>query len=189
MDISACHLTSGSASKVPLLFLPGMFSVPVAIRAMLEDGTMEVPSSSSGLQPTPGRCHAQVAGRAEKSSGSTVWHQDRTHRVRGHCGNMSAWLDPPTSNEVVAVSPSASRLKTHRRGLACGGLVQRSYLPMKAECDCEPERCDDSNTVGTGLPVSFSEVDATASAAFLEPRDAATFPLDSRSQGGIPGKR
>lgn len=60
---------------------------------------------------------------------------------------------------------------------------------MKTECDCEPERCDDSNTIGTGLPVSFNEVDATASAAFLEPRDAATFPLDSRSQGGIPGRR
>lgn len=60
---------------------------------------------------------------------------------------------------------------------------------MKAERDCEPERCDDSNTIGTGLPVGFSEVDATASAAFLEPQDAATFPLDSRSQGSIPGRR
>lgn len=118
MGISACHLTSDSVPKVPLLFLPGMFSVPVAIRTMLEDGTEEVPPSSSGLQPTPGRCHAQVAGRAEKSSGSSVWHQGRTHRVRGHCGNMSAWLDPSTGNEVVAaVSPSASRLKTHRGGL------------------------------------------------------------------------
>ena len=185
--ILACHLTSGSASKVPLLFLPRMFSVPVTIRVMLEDGTMEAPPISSGLQPTPGRCHAQK-GRAEKSSGSLVWHQGRTHRVRGPCGDMSAWLDPPTGNEVVAaVALSASRLKTHRGGLARGSQVQRSSLPIKAECDCEPEWYDDSNTIS--LSVSFNEVDTTASAALLEPQDATTFPPDSRSQGGIPERQ
>lgn len=103
---------------------------------------------------------------------------------------MSAWLDPPTGNEVAAaVALSASRLKTHRGGLARGGQVQRSYLPIKAECDCEPERCDDSNTIGAGLSVSFNEVDTTASAALLEPQAATTFPPDSRSQGGIPGRQ